>query len=132
MFIDSSTTCLHLIQFLSHFKGIRAITNGLMSAVTLADHTSARVSVLAGNIVNKRATINGSKTYHDILTYNADIAFISCTGLDFKNSTTDVHEAQAAVKHAFRRRSENVVLLATQDKFNSTYMYNSMNLSDID
>lgn len=132
IFIDSSTTCLHLVNLLNKFKGIKVVTNGLLSAVMLAESTTARVSVLGGKIVNKRATINGSKTFEDILTYNADIAFISCRGINLRDGATEIYEGEAAVKHAFRRQSTKVALLVSESKFNNTYMFNSSKLNEID
>ena len=61
IFVDSSTTSLHLIKNLSKFDGLQVITNGVLTAAMLSEFTTAHVSVLGGSIVPKRATINGSK-----------------------------------------------------------------------
>ena len=121
IFVDSSTTSLHLIK-----------NNGVLTAAMLSEFTTAHVSVLGGSIVPKRATINGSKAYNDILTYNADMAFIGCRGLDFDHGVTETHEGEALIKKAFRRQANHVVVLATEDKLDHKYMYQAIACHEID
>lgn len=132
IFVDSSTTSLHLIKNLSKFDGLQVITNGVLTAAMLSEFTTAHVSVLGGSIVPKRATINGSKAYNDILTYNADMAFIGCRGLDFDHGVTETHEGEALIKKAFRRQANHVVVLATEDKLDHKYMYQAIACHEID
>ena len=132
IFLDSSTTSLHLIKNLSKFDGLQVITNGVLTAAMLSEFTTAHVSVLGGSIVPKRATINGSKAYNDILTYNADIAFIGCRGLDFEHGVTETHEGEALIKKAFRRQANHLVVLATDDKLDHKYMYQAIACHEID
>ncbi|MGG5315598.1 DeoR/GlpR family DNA-binding transcription regulator [Enterococcus sp. AZ072] len=132
IFLDSSTTCLHLIKNLSKFDGLQIITNGVLTAVMLSEFTSAHVSILGGSIVPKRATINGSKAYNDSLTYNADLAFIGCRGLDFEHGVTETHEGEAQMKKAFRRQANQLIVLATSDKLDHKYMYQGIACHEID
>lgn len=132
IFLDSSTTCLHLVKNLSKFDGLQIITNGILTAAMLSEFTSANISVLGGSIVPKRATINGSKAYDNALSYNADIAFISCRGLDFDHGLTEVHEGEALIKKAFRKQANQLVVLATADKLDHKYMYQGIACHEID
>lgn len=121
-----------MIKNLSKFDGLQVITNGVLTAAMLSEFTTAHVSVLGGSIVPKRATINGSKAYNDILTYNADMAFIGCRGLDFDHGVTETHEGEALIKKAFRRQANHVVVLATEDKLDHKYMYQAIACHEID
>lgn len=132
IFLDSSTTSLHLIKNLSKFDGLQIITNGVLTAAMLSEFTSAHVSILGGSIVPKRATINGSKAYNDSLSYNADMAFIGCRGLDFEHGVTETHEGEAFMKKAFRRQANQLVVLATADKLDHKYMYQGIACHEID
>lgn len=132
IFIDSSTTCLHLVKKISKFEGLKVITNGVITAALLSEFTNAQISVLGGKIVSKRATINGAKAFNDVLSYNADIAFVGCRGFDFENGITETHEEEALIKRAFRKQSKQIVVLATQDKINNKYIYQSLPCHDID
>lgn len=101
IFLDSSSTSLHLIDVLSKFDGLQIITNGVMTASMLSEFTNARVSILGGSILTKRYTVNGAKAYNDALTYNADIAFVSCRG----STMTKVQRKHMKVKHSSNKLS---------------------------
>lgn len=132
IFLDSSSTCLHLAKSLSRFDGLQVITNGVLTAALLSEYTTAHVLVLGGAIVSKRMTINGSKAYNDALSYNADIAIMSCRGIDFENGTSETHEGEALIKKAFRKQSKKTIILATSDKFNQKFMHQSLTCHEID
>ncbi|MFB3166686.1 DeoR/GlpR family DNA-binding transcription regulator [Neobacillus sp. 179-C4.2 HS] len=132
IFIDSSSTALHLVDILTKYDGLQIITNGLITASLLSEYTTARVSIVGGSIVPKRYTINGSKALFDITTYYADIAFVSCRGYDFTIGATETMEGEAYIKQAFRKQSKEVALLITSDKINHRYMRQSLSNQDID
>lgn len=60
LFLDSSTTSLHLVSTLTKFNGLQVITNGVMTASVLSQYTNASVSILGGLLVPSRFTVNGS------------------------------------------------------------------------
>lgn len=130
--IDSSTTCLHLIERLSKFQGLHVITNGVVTAAMLSEKTNAEVCVLGGVVTSMRQTINGAKAYNDMLSYSADLALLSCRGFDFQQGASEVKEGEALIKQAMRRQSTEVALLAVADKIPSRFTYQSLRCSDID
>ena len=131
LFLDSSTTSLHLVRNLARFDGLQIITNGIVTAAMLSEYTTAKVSVLGGAIVPKRATINGSKAYNDALSYYADLAIMSCRGLDFSQGVTETHEGEAMVKKAFRKQSDRLAVLVTQQKIAHKFMHQSIAFHEI-
>ncbi|NTK01917.1 DeoR/GlpR transcriptional regulator [Enterococcus faecium] len=132
LFLDSSTTSLHLVRNLARFDGLQIITNGIVTAAMLSEYTTAKVSVLGGAIVPKRATINGSKAYNDALSYYADLAIMSCRGLDFSQGVTETHEGEAMVKKAFRKQSDRLAVLVTQQKIAHKFMHQAIAFHEID
>ncbi|MBJ1440793.1 DeoR/GlpR transcriptional regulator, partial [Enterococcus faecium] len=44
LFLDSSTTSLHLVRNLARFDGLQIITNGIVTAAMLSEYTTAKVS----------------------------------------------------------------------------------------
>nr|WP_263314190.1 DeoR/GlpR family DNA-binding transcription regulator [Mammaliicoccus sp. Marseille-Q6498] len=132
IFLDSSTTTLHLIKMLSKFEGLQIITNGVLTASLLSEFTDAQVNILGGTVVKKRNTINGSKAFNDALTYNADISFVSCRGFDLETGATETTEGEALIKQAFRKNSKHLVLIVTEEKYHNKYVHKSLSLRDID
>ncbi len=53
LFLDSSTTSLHLIRNLGRYEGLQIITNGVITAAMLSEFTSAKISIVGGTIVQK-------------------------------------------------------------------------------
>ncbi|WP_017471432.1 DeoR/GlpR family DNA-binding transcription regulator [Amphibacillus jilinensis] len=132
LFIDSSSTALHLVNQLNRFNGLKVITNGVITASLLSEYTSADVNILGGSIVPKRFTVNGSKAFNDALSYHVDLAFVSCRGFDFTVGATEITEGEALIKQAFHKRSKELVLMVTSDKFNQKYLNQSLNCADVD
>lgn len=132
LFIDSSSTALHLVHYLHKFEGLQVVTNGVVTASLLSEYTTASVNILGGSIVPKRFTINGSKAFNDALTYNADLAFVSCRGFDFSVGATESTEGEALIKQAFRKQAKKIVLMVTNDKINHKFLHQSLECSDID
>ncbi|MBD3948736.1 DeoR/GlpR transcriptional regulator [Tuanshanicoccus lijuaniae] len=132
IFIDSSTTCLHLVNVLSKFEGLKIITNGVLTAVTLSEFTNAEISVIGGQVVHKRATINGSRAYSNILNYYADIAFVSCRGFDIIEGAFEVSEGEALIKQGFRSQANKLILLMDSSKIGKMYTHKSLKINEID
>lgn len=126
IFLDSSSTALHIVYELNKFNNIKVITNGLLTASLLTQSTDAKVFVIGGEVYSKRFTINGSKAYSDTLTYSADIAFMSCRGFDFNIGATEVSEDEALIKKAFYTNASTVVLMVNQNKLNLKYTHQSV------
>lgn len=53
IFIDSSTTTLHLIKMLAKFEGLQIITNGVLTASLLSEFTDAHINILGGTVIKK-------------------------------------------------------------------------------
>lgn len=130
--LDSSTTALHLVRYLNKFRGLRIITNGVMTAMVVSEHTDAQVCILGGEISSKHQTIRGSKAYNDMLSYNVDLAITSCRGFGLETGATEVSEGDALIKQAMRRQATELAVLFTSDKLDKAYLNRGLALSDID
>ena len=49
LFLDSSTTSLHLVRNLARFDGLQIITNGIVTAAMLSEYTTAKYLYWEGN-----------------------------------------------------------------------------------
>lgn len=96
LFIDSSTTCMHLIRNLQRFKQLTIITNGLETARLASENTTANIYLLGGQLFEGVDT-GGPQTTHNIAQFRADICFFSCTGISVKDGImgTDMTRVEA-------------------------------------
>lgn len=132
LFIDSSSTCFFLAKKLVDFKGLTILTNGLMTAHFLSENTDFTVITCPGTIYSKGGSINGPDTCEYIARHFADIAFVSCRGIDKEFGVTDFTQAEAQVKRVFKTYSSKIAVLADQTKFNKRYFYLGIPYEGID
>ena len=132
VFIDSSTTLLHIIPFLNSFKNITIITNGLFIANEIITHTSCNLILCGGQVQANTNSILGPKAIADMRNFHADLALISCGGFDldygFSESTID----SAELKRTMCSNSDKTIVLADESKYHKKILYRSTTLSDID
>ena len=132
MYVDSSSTVGKIIPLLSRFNYLSVVTNGLKNALLLSEKTNARIYVACGMIQSQSNSILGADTIEYCSGLHADVAFMSCNGLDSANGMTEASLEQAKVKQTMIKNSAVRVLMADSSKFGKTYMAKTGTLADID
>ncbi|MBS4206990.1 DeoR/GlpR family DNA-binding transcription regulator [Bacillus sp. FJAT-50079] len=131
IFLDSSSSVLRLARKLDRFKGLTILTNGNETSKDLGERTSAEVYCTGGRVRENSASLVGAQTCEYIARHNADIAFLSCRGLDPTIGATVSTEDEAIVKRQFSLHAKIVVLLCDSSKFNKQYFYTSIPMNKI-
>jgi DeoR family fructose operon transcriptional repressor len=132
IFMDSSSTAGMLIPFLSQFKYLTVITNGLKNSQQLAEKTDAKIYFPCGAVNPRSNSVVGSDTVEYISRLYADIAVISCTGINLNNGITDASFEQSNLKRAMLKNAKRRILLCDSSKFDLTYMCRTCGLDGID
>ena len=132
IFLDSSSTCFHLARKIVELENLTVLCNGFPSCQVLAQNPKIKVYCPAGYIIHDGGTIIGESAIDYIETRTAEVAFISCRGIDADFGITDFIEGEAALKQAYRRRSKQVILLADSSKFGKSYFYQIITIDKID
>jgi len=131
LFIDSSSTCQFFARRLSEKKGLTILTNGIITANLLSEETDADVYCACGKVYSKRSSIHGSETCDYIMKHTADIAFVSCRGLDAEIGASDFSEEEAMVKKCFNKRAGKTILLSDSSKFEKRFFNQTFAISEI-
>lgn len=132
LFMDSSSTVGTVIPFLSQFKYLTVITNGVKNSLLLSEKTDAKI-YLPGGIVNSRSTsVIGSDTVEYLTRINAELALLSCSGIHLSNGVTDASYEQATVKRILFKNARLKVLLCDSSKFDLTFMCRTCGFEEID
>ncbi len=95
---------------------IAVVTNSLPAAAELADHKGATVIITGGTLrpkVNSLVSPFGDLVLREI---NADIAFMSCSGIDAEKGFTNSNWQEAEIKKSMIRAANRVVFLADHSK----------------
>lgn len=132
VFLDSSSTTGILIPTFNNFKYLSVTTTGLRNALLLSQTDHVKIYIAGGQILNHSNSIIGSDTIDYISRIHADIAFISCTGVDLVNGFTDASIEQAKLKQQMRKNSNKVAMLCDSTKFNKTFLCTDFLFEDID
>jgi len=116
--LDSSTTALHLAQYIkkSSLK-ISVITNSLRIASELSDCDHTNLIVTGGTYRPSSRSFVGYATTTMLKELHACKAFVSCSGVHQKFGLTDNNESEAQVRRLMLANSDNRFLLVDSDKF---------------
>lgn len=121
LFMDASSTVCHLARRLSGFQGIRVITNGLKTASILSDADGVEVYSTGGRLRENAMSFTGNQAMDFVRNFNADLAFISCRGVDPEIGITDSDESEANLKRVYIRNAKHVILLCDNSKLGKQY-----------
>lgn len=132
IFIDSSSTLLHLVPFLNNYKNITIITNGLFIAQEIITHTKCNLYLCGGNVQANTNSMLGPMAINSIKKFHADLFFMSCGGFDFNFGVSEFTVDSAELKKAMIQNSEKVILLVDSSKINKKVLFNTCDIKDID
>lgn len=132
VFMDSSSTVGFVIPLLNNLKYLSITTIGLKNALLLSQISSAKVYIAGGQIHNHSNSITGTDTMDYISRIHADIALISCSGVDLKAGFTDADIEQSKLKRQMRKNADKVAMLCDCTKFGKTFMCTDFNFDEID
>jgi DeoR/GlpR family transcriptional regulator of sugar metabolism len=113
-------------------RDVTVITSNLAVLDELRDDDTARVVLLGGILRRNYQTLVGSLTEAGLRQVNADLVFLSCTGVKPTGRVVDDMAVETPVKQAMIEAAERVVLLATEAKFPGQGSYRLCSLADVD
>jgi len=82
IFLDSSSTVLNICPYLKEKKHVTVVTNGIATAFNLIENQCAETYISGGYIKNASTSIVGEHSANFFDKYNADLAILSCRGVD--------------------------------------------------
>lgn len=134
IFVDNSTTCIYLCQFLPRDKQITILTNSIPFINECAKISNPNLTVicLGGILKSSNMSLYGAITMKNTMEYFPSKAFVSCTGIISSNQITDFGVQEIDVKRNFLQSSKEVFLLADHSKFRPAGQVYLGTLSDID
>lgn len=126
IFIDSSSTALHLIPYLNRFHGLRVVTNSVLTATLLSENTNVEVTVIGGMVTKKKFTVNSVTAINQLNIYQFDLALLSCRGFDEDKGASEISEGEAILKQCLKECTDKIILMVLQSKKNKVYFYKSL------
>ncbi len=131
--LDSGTTTIEIVPYLSKIKNLTVITNGLNIATSLSETDNIRVIVPGGTLRNKNFSLIGSMAKENFGNFFCDKLFLGADGIDINIglSTPDLEEA--ALNKEMIKMAKKIIVLADSSKFRkrSLAVIGSISLIDI-
>lgn len=131
VFIDSSTTCMHVISLLSEYKDIKIITNSVMNLLEAAKYHIPCI-LAGGDYYEPDMCTVGSETERLLRDINADIAFFSAMGISDDGIISDSDARQTAVRKAVMQNAAKKLFLLDGEKLGKKYPYTLCRAEDAD
>ena len=132
LFIDSSSTTGYVIPLLNSLKYLTVTTIGLRNALLLSENNTTKIYIAGGHVQNHSNSIIGSDTLDYISRIHAELALISCAGIDIKAGFTDGDIEQGKLKRQMKANSKKLAMLCDSTKFGKTFMCGDLTFSDVD
>lgn len=125
LFMDSSSTVLHMVPLMKDFDALSIVTNSVLTAMLLSEYTNHNVSIIGGNVANKRFTVNDSRAVTQLLSYRFDSAFVSARAYSDEVMGENT-ENEAILKASLVGICSRIYGVITDDKYNGCYRYVSL------
>lgn len=131
VFLDSSSTCAHLLPYIAEHRDMKIFTNSVM---ILLSATQFRIPCYAtgGRYYERDMCFLGSQAESYAASLNVDAAFFSFAGYCEDGRVTDDSEEQSAVRLAVIKNAKKKVLLFDSTKKNVTYEFTVCRQEDFD
>ena len=129
IFLDASTTAVHIAESILDKKNVIVITNALKVAEALAASPDIKVICTGGTLRSHALTTVGKAAETAIGTYFADKAFICCDGIHSDHGITDANEREAEVRKQMIHQAHSTILVVDATKFDKTSF---VHLADFD
>jgi DeoR/GlpR family transcriptional regulator of sugar metabolism len=132
VFLDSSTTALHVAEQILTKQNVVVITNSLRTAEILAEGEGIRVISVGGTVRHSTLSTVGRGAERLLGQYFADIAFVSCDGLHLTRGITDSSEEEAQIRRKMIEQANRAVLIADATKFDRTSFVSIARMDELD
>ncbi len=131
IFIDTGTTCLNIVDYISH-KKCTILTNSLQVCLKSVPYPNLTVIVLSGTLKRETFSFVGNTVTDYIKMYNIKKAFMACSGLSVENGVTNASTEEYLIKKVVTENCHMLYLLADHSKFDHFALMTYCSISQLD
>lgn len=134
VFVDNSSTCIYLIQYIPADIRVTILTNSVKLLLeSLSSRNPNHLIFCMGGVFNgSNLSLYGNITLKNAGEFRPNKAFMSCTGIHPENQLADSSVLEVDTKRLMVERAQEVYILADYSKFHRTGQVYLCDLSSID
>ena len=130
IFIDSSSTALHMLPYIKHKKDVTIISNSQKIIDSLA-FTDNKLILTGGELIPQNLAYVGEVACRSLDMYRPELVFFSSQGIDDRGEITDVSQTETALRRAAIKRGVKVIFLCDSSKAGRIYPHHVCYKSEI-
>lgn len=132
IFLDGTTSAFFIAEYLSEFKNIRVITNGIDTLSLLSKNHVTAYST--GGYIQEanRSVLVGHYAEEMIGNFHADVAFFSAQSVTDDGEIYDCFEEENVIRKAMIKHATKKVFLCDSTKFGKNSLFHLCSLNDVD
>ena len=123
IFLDSSSTSLHMVPYLKTFNNLSVVTHGLQTAFNLLSLPHIKVYMAGGFIKSNLKSCNGVFTCGIFSSMYADKVFISPKAVDRNHGFYCSSEEETQVRRTMMEHGNMVILLCSTNKLDQNAQF---------
>ena len=132
IFVDGSTTCLYLPEFIRDKNNITVLTNSLKLCEMLLGYQNVTVYSTGGSFhLRNEQVLVGPFAEHVCQNVHTNIMFFSARAISASGLITDLNEPETHVRHVALENTERPVFLCDRSKFNKSSTFSVCRAQDI-
>jgi DeoR family transcriptional regulator, myo-inositol catabolism operon repressor len=131
IYIDSGTTTLHMIPYLSQIKNLTIITNNLNVIIDSIPFSNLNIISTGGTLFRRTNSFVEIEAVSLLKKYNISKAFMATTGVSISKGVTNSSSYEYDIKKYIVEKCDNIILLADNTKLGRASLTTYYNLKDI-
>lgn len=129
--MDGSSTVRRIAKYISHYKGLKIITNNQLIFAQYSD-SEAQLYCTGGLFLKQSNVFVGSAAENYINSINADILFFSSQAISEDGEISDVSEEETSLRKVMLSRSEKKIFLCDSSKLGLKKTFTLCTKDDVD
>lgn len=131
IYIDSGTTTMHMIPYLSDVKNLTIITNNLHVILKSLPYQNLNVISTGGTLFRRTNSFVDSGAVSSLKKYNISKAFLATTGISIAKGITNSSSLEYDIKKYIVEHCDKRILLADDTKLGKVSLITYYDLKDI-
>ena len=132
IFLDASSTALHMVPFLSERRNLTVVTSQLEAAQILARDVHKTVILVGGVLKPDGSSVAGLMSQSVLKELQLSMAFVSCVGFSVGKGFMEADIEEAVFKEQVIKSAAKVVVLLDSSKFGKVGLKPFADLEHID